>query len=76
MANVIGLKSRLLREADPMEADISQYKIPLTVDEAVYERDLLNFRRKFAATVEAETVAAQDMVTLTCRSELPRFCAG
>ncbi len=74
MSNVIGLKSKLLRAGDPMEADISQFKVPLTVDEAVYERDLLNFRRRFAVTEEAEEVAAQDTVTLTCRSELPRFC--
>lgn len=74
MSNQLHLKSRLLREGDPMQADISQFKIPLAVDEAVYQRDLLNFRRRFAATEEAEEVAAQDMATLTCRSELPRFC--
>lgn len=73
MANQLYLKSRLLREGDPMQADIAQFKIPLTVDQTLYERDLLNFRRRFAVMEDAAEVRAQDMVTLSCRSELPRF---
>ena len=74
MANIITLKSRLLRAGDPMQADISRFKVPLTPDETLYERELLAFRRRFAATEEAGEVAARDTVTLTCHSELPRFC--
>ena len=74
MSKTITLKSKLLRAGDPMKVDLSQFKIPLTVDEALYERDLLNFRRRFAVIEDAGEAAAQDMVTLSCRSELPRFC--
>lgn len=74
MPNYISLKSRLLREGDPWQADISEFKIPLTVDQKLYERDLLNFRRKYAVVEDAPEIAAQDMVTLTCTAESPRFC--
>lgn len=74
MAEALQLKSRLLREGDPWQVDISQFKIPLTVDEKRYQRDLLNFRRKYAMIEQAQQVAPEDMVTLTCVSENPRFC--
>lgn len=74
MAEYLYLKSKLLKAADPWTVDISQFCIPLTVNEALYEKDLLNFRRRFATTEEAGDVATQDMVTLTCDSENKRFC--
>ena len=74
MGNPIRLKSKLLREGDPYKVDISQFMIPLTVDQRIYERDLLNFLRKYATVEEAAEVAPQDMVTLTCSAESPRFC--
>ena len=74
MENTIKLKSKLLREGDPFKVDISQFMIPLTIDKRLYERDLLNFLRKYATVEEAEEVAPQDMVTLSCSAESPRFC--
>ena len=74
MPNYISLKSRLLREGDPWQVDISEFMIPLTADQKLYERDLLNFRRKYAAVEDAPEIAAQDMVALTCTAESPRFC--
>lgn len=74
MTEPIRLKSRLLREGDPRQVDISQFQIPLTVDPKIYERDLLNFRRRYSTVEDAAEAAAQDMVTLTCKSENPRFC--
>ena len=73
MPKTISLKSRLLRGGDPWKVDLSAYKIPLTVNQALYERDLLNFRRKYATVEDASEIGAQDMVTLTCTSEKPRF---
>lgn len=73
MPKYISLKSRLLREGDPWQVDISEYKIPLTVNQTLYERDLLNFRRKYATVENASEIANQDMATLTCTSENPRF---
>lgn len=74
MAESLHLRSKLLREADPWQVDVSQFQIPLTVDQKIYERDLTNFLRRFATQQEAAEIAPQDMVTLTCTSELPRFC--
>lgn len=74
MAEFLYLKSKLIHAADPWQVDISQFCVPLTVDEALYEKDLLNFRRRFATVEEAGEVAAQDMVTLSCQSENKRFC--
>lgn len=74
MAEYLYLKSKLLKAADPWKVDISQFCIPLIVNEALYEKDLLNFRRRFATTEEVGEVAALDMVTLTCDSENKRFC--
>lgn len=74
MAEPICLKSKVLREGNPWQVDISRFRIPLTVDRRLYERDLLNFRRKFSVTEEVSEVALQDMATLTCTSENPRFC--
>lgn len=73
MLKCISLKSRLLREGDPWQVDISKYKIPLVVNQTLYERDLLNFRRKYSTVVNTSEIAAQDMATLTCVSENPRF---
>lgn len=74
MSELIRLKSKLLQEGDPWKIDLSQFQVPLTVDQALYERDLLNFRRRYAVTKEAQEIAAQDMVKLSCISENPRFC--
>lgn len=74
MAEYIYLKSKLLRAADPWKVDVSRFRIPLTVNQALYEKDLLNFLRRFATVEETAEIAAQDMVTLTCDSENPRFC--
>lgn len=74
MSEYLYLKSRLLSAADPWQVDISQFRIPLTVNEALYEKDLLNFRRRYAVVEEADEIALQDMVTLTCQSDNKRFC--
>lgn len=74
MADFLYLKSKLIRAADPWKVDVSRFCISLTVDEDRYEKDLLNFRRRFSTVEEAGEVAAQDMVTLSCKSGSKRFC--
>ena len=73
MAEILTLKSRLLREADPWQVDLSSFYVSLEVDQQLYQRDLQNFLRRFAVTEDAADVAAQDMVTLRCVSENKRF---
>lgn len=67
------LKSKAIHIADYRTVDISQFAIPLQVDEKRYEHDVLNFRKRFAATVQADCVEEQDHVTLSCQSSIPRF---
>lgn len=74
MAAYLHLKSKVIKEADPFRADLSRFRIPLTPDPVLYERDLTNFRRRFSTTEDAQEIALQDMVTLTCSSPNPRFC--
>ena len=73
MAEILTLKSKLLREADPWQVDLSSFYVSLEVDQQLYERDLQNFLRRFAVTEDAGEVASQDMVTLRCVSENKRF---
>lgn len=73
MREYLKLKSRLLRAADPNRIDVSGFRIPLIVDEVLFQRDLLNFRRRYAEQVQGESVQSQDMVTLTCTSGVKRF---
>lgn len=74
MADTLRLKSTLLREGDPRQVDVSQFQIPLTLDQKLYERDLTNFLRRFAVQEEVSEIKPQDMVTLSSTSDNPRFC--
>lgn len=69
----IKLKSKALFVADYRAVDIRQFALPLQVDEKRYEHDVLNFRKRFATVVQADCVADQDHVTLSCQSCIPRF---
>ncbi len=71
--NNIKLKSKALSVADYHAVDISRFALPLQVDEKQYEHDVLNFRKRFATVVQADRVADQDHVTLSCQSPIPRF---
>lgn len=73
MSQPLIFKSKLIKEYDPKQTDVSQFKIPLKVDQSLYERDLLNFRRRFALCEEASDVQKNDMATISCNSALPRF---
>ncbi len=73
MSQALIFKSKLIKEYDPKQTDVSQFKIPLKVDQNLYERDLLNFRRRFAVCREASDVQKNDMATISCSSALPRF---
>lgn len=73
MAEILTFKSKLLREGDPWQVDLSQFYVSLEVDQKLYQRDLQNFLRRFAVTEDAGDVGPQDMVTLTRTSENQRF---
>lgn len=67
------LKSKAVNSCDYHSIDISSYAIPLRADQARYERDFKNFCRRFAAKEEAAEIKAQDMATISCSSENPKF---
>ncbi len=67
------LKSKLISGKDYHEVDLSAFAVPLSLDTDRYNRDLCNFQRHFAVKVQAETVAEQDTVTISCTSENPKF---
>ncbi len=69
----IVLKSKLIRGCDYRGIDISGFAVKLEADPVRLERDLLNFRRRYAENVEAQQIERLDMVTVTCHSENPRF---
>lgn len=69
----IVLKSKLIRGCDYRGIDISGFAVKLEADPVRLERDLLNFRRRYAEQVEARQVERLDMVTVTCHCENPRF---
>lgn len=67
------LKSKLISIYDYRRVDLSEFAIPLETDQKRYERDLKNFLKTFAKKEEAPDVAADDMVTLSCSSDNPKF---
>lgn len=67
------LRSSGVNICDYHTFDISRFAVDLQADPVQYERDLLNFRKRFAARTEADTVQREDMVTLSCQSRNPRF---
>lgn len=67
------LKSKVISMKDYHEIDIQEFAIPLEVDERKYQRDMQNFRKRFATVVEADEVADQDNVTLSCCGASSRF---
>ncbi len=73
MAEKLTLKSKLLRSGDPWSVDLSELTPHLQADEGRYRRDLDNFLRRFAVTEAAPEVGERDTVTVSCKSENPRF---
>lgn len=67
------LKSKPVNILDYHSIDISQYAIPLKADKERYERDFKNFCKRFAAKGDAADIAPEDMVTISCSSENPKF---
>ena len=67
------LKSKPVNILDYHSIDISQYAIPLKADKERYERDFKNFCKRFAAKEDAADIAPEDMVTISCSSENPKF---
>lgn len=71
--SLIKLKSKVKNIYDYCNIDISGFAIPLKADMAQCERDVKSFLKAFATKEEASEIAAQDMVTLSCSSENPKF---
>lgn len=67
------LKSKLIDICDYHSIDISKYAIPLKSDKLRYERDIRNFCKRFAEKAEVSDIESQDMATLSCTSENPKF---
>ena len=67
------LKSEITKSCPFDSIDISSFTVPLKADEARYEQDIKKFCRKFAKKVNADDAAKDDMVTISCQSENPKF---
>lgn len=67
------LKSKLISTCDYHSIDLGEFAIPLEANQERYERDLKNFLKTFGKKEEASDIAADDMVTLSCSSENPKF---
>ena len=67
------LGSKITKSCPFDSIDISAFVVPLKADEARYEQDIKKFCRKFAKKVSAQDAAEDDMVTISCESENPKF---
>lgn len=67
------LKSKPVNILDYHSIDISRYATPLKADMERYERDFKNFCKRFAKKGEAAEIAPEDMATISCLSENPKF---
>ena len=67
------LESKITKSCSFDSIDISAFIVPLKADQARYEQDIKKFCRKFAVKVNADDAAEDDMVTLSCESENPKF---
>lgn len=73
MTQQLTLKSKITQNCGFDSIDISPFAIPLKADEQRYRQDLKKFCRKFAKKIQADDVAEDDMVSICCQSENPRF---
>lgn len=67
------LQSHLLHACDYHSIDISRFAVPLAEDPVQTERELKKFLQSFAEKREVSRIEAQDMVTLSCSSDQPKF---
>ena len=67
------LRSEITKSCSFDSIDISAFVVPLKADEARYEQDIKKFCRKFAKKVKADDAAKDDMATISCESEDPKF---
>ena len=67
------LRSEIIKSCPFGSIDISAFIVPLKADEARYEQDIKKFCRKFAKKVMAQDAAEDDMATISCQSENPKF---
>lgn len=67
------LKSKITKTRFFESIDLSSYVVPLRIDQARYEADIKKFCRKFAEKIQAEDVSADDLATIRCQSEIPKF---
>lgn len=68
------LKSRALQVVPYSTVDIGQYIPAFTPDEARIQKDILRQRNRHGKKAACDSVAAGDMVVLSCKSENPKFC--
>jgi len=73
MAETIRLNSRLREYYDFRSVDISEYLKGFEIDKTQLEKDLNRILRAHGRREDAAVVTEGDTVTLSCRSELPRF---
>ncbi len=73
MQEKLQLKSSAIRVKDYHEIDVSSFRIPLTLDEEQYQKDLTNMKRRFAEVVDGEKVEKGDIVIFDAFSDNPRF---
>ena len=73
MAERLELKTKALEIRDYHSIDISKFIYGFTVDEARYQKDLERILRRYGRKEDVAVVSEGDTVTLSCRSENPRF---
>lgn len=74
MAEYVELNSRVADIYDITQVDITPYLPPFTPDEDRLQKDIQRQRSRFGKKIQADTVAAGDLIQLSCSSSQPKFC--
>lgn len=73
MSGMFDYVSRVTKIYDYRQISVESYLPSFTVDEATLEKDMKRARNRLGKKLEAEIVSGDDIVELTCSSELSRF---
>ncbi len=69
----IKLKSKVLSIYPYQDIDVSEFAIELIEDERITQRHVQNFCKSFGSKQDVNTIEAQDIVTMSCESQNPKF---
>ena len=69
----IRINSKVTKMADYRTVDLSQFAVPLDVDEKAAEEQLIKYITRYSETAKCDSIEKRDLVELSCRSEAPRY---